>query len=101
MMWLLFNGVAIAHAVAARYEEALEWASGSVRLKPDWPFSHLVLAGCYARLGEADPARREVDEVLRLNPTSSVAGIELVFASADPTVREHLVESVRMAGLPE
>ena len=100
-MWVRLNGVAIAHAVAERYEEALEWANRSVRLKPDWPFSHVVLAGCYADLGRVEEARREVDEVRRLNPAFSLAGIELSFAFADPGVRERVVESLRKAGLPE
>jgi adenylate cyclase len=101
MMWLLLNGVAMAHALAERQEEALEWANRSVRLKPDWPFSHVVLAGCYADLDRVEEARREVDEVRRLNPAFSLAGIELLFASADPGVRERIVESLRKAGLPE
>src|SRR5262245_3930139 len=88
----------IANFVLARYQEAI----GAIRHRPSLAFLwHAYLAACHAQLGDIAAAHAEVSEVMRLRPDFSIA----LFASIEPyklaADREHLVNSLLKAGLPE
>jgi TolB-like protein/class 3 adenylate cyclase/tetratricopeptide (TPR) repeat protein len=100
-MWLFLNGMALAHVAAERYEDAIQWAERSLQWRPDWPITHLVLAGSYAQLEQMDEARAAAQELLRLNPDFSLAGVRIFLAAADPAFIDRTMESLRKAGLKE
>ena len=81
-----------------RYAEAIE----AYKMKTAARAGHIAdLAACHAQLGNAAEARARIEEALRLDPaltTASYAGDLLYVRDAD---RQHHVEALRKAGLPE
>jgi adenylate cyclase len=91
-------GLGVAYFVAHQYGDAIAAASRS----PKSSYStHVYLAACYAYANADVEARRHVAEVLRLAPNFSIQKYmtrELLKCDAD---RQHLIEGLRKAGLPE
>jgi hypothetical protein len=68
---------------------------------PDSLVTHLVLAIIYTDLGEEDAAREEVAEMRRISPRFSLEVLRQRFPYKDPAVTDHMIASLRKAGLPE
>jgi tetratricopeptide (TPR) repeat protein len=84
--------------VARRHDEAI----AAFKKSPATPFwVHGYLAACYAHTDRIEDARRHAAEALRLAPDFSV----IKAVSKDPFKRagdrQHLIEGMRKAGLPE
>jgi TolB-like protein/tetratricopeptide (TPR) repeat protein len=84
--------------IAHRYDEAIEALSRS-RNKPYWV--HLYLAASYAHTDKIDLAKDHAASALRLIPDFSLTR----FAAKEPfkhsADRDHLLDALRKAGLPE
>ncbi len=61
----------------------------------------VTLAGSYAQLGRKEEARRYVDELLRLTPRYTLRALRKNPVFVHPELIDKLVESMRLAGLPE
>jgi adenylate cyclase len=83
------------------YEEGISVAKKAVELQPDSLYAHTCLASCYALLKQNDRAKAEAAEVMRIDPKFSVGNIKRQAPYKDPADTEHLIRSLRMAGLPE
>jgi adenylate cyclase len=94
-------GMALAHGVARRYEEAIDWAQRSAQRTPHWVIAQLVLAGSYAAADRMGEARAAVRELRRLNPNFSLARLKGFLSSADPVFVERSLDALRKAGLKE
>jgi adenylate cyclase len=94
----LFN-LAIADAVAGRYEGARAPLERSVNRYPNKLDTHLMLAVVYSELGQAAEARAEAAEVLRLNPHFSLAVHKQRMPIKDPAALERHLAALRKAGL--
>ena len=93
-----WNTIGVAHFVAHRHEEALA-AFNRSSSAPVWV--QVYQAVCHALLGRADRAREYATEVLRQTPDFSLtcfAAKELFKRAED---REHLIQGMQAAGLPE
>jgi adenylate cyclase len=101
LMWSFFYGVATAHFAAMRYEEAVDWAKRSIRENSRWTPSWSILAASYAHLGRTDEARRAVDELLRLNPESSLTDARMRSGPLDSDYHQRYLDGLRKAGLKE
>jgi adenylate cyclase len=101
MMWMFFFGMAMAHFVAGRYEEAVNWAQRSVQRRADFAVPYRFLAASYAHLGRLDEARTALEESLRLTPEFSLTSIQLILLGADPDFARRMTEGLRKAGLKE
>jgi hypothetical protein len=64
-------------------------------------YDHAYLAAAYAYLGREKKARAEAAEVLHLHPDFSIAVYAKQEHYKNPADRDHLLEGMRMAGLPE
>jgi TolB-like protein len=83
---------------AKKYEDTIR----SIREMSKWhPWQYAYLAGCYARLGNRKEAETYVAETLRVLPTFTISWLLLQEPFKNPEDSAHLVESLRMAGLPE
>ncbi|HZF36719.1 MAG TPA: BTAD domain-containing putative transcriptional regulator, partial [Candidatus Angelobacter sp.] len=51
-----FAGIALAHFVAARYDEAIAWAERARVERPGLPFAYRILAAAHAQLGQPERA---------------------------------------------
>jgi TolB-like protein len=102
MTYFASTGMALAHAFAGRYDEAISWATKALHEQPNWATALRVAAVANAlsdRMVEARAAMaclREVDPVLRL---SNVERVAPPLRRAEDRVR--FLESLRKAGLPE
>lgn len=91
-----------AYIVAKRYAEAVPPLLEAINRAPNFRPGHLFLANAYARLGRAEGAHTEAEQVLRLDPKFSISRTPRLLA---PFKRdddfEHFVEGFRAAGLPD
>jgi TolB-like protein/class 3 adenylate cyclase len=96
------SGLAGAHLVAGRYEEALEWADRSLHEQPHFSPALRVKVVSLTQLGRIEEARRWLRTVLKLQPGLTIAwyrryGVRFL----PPETLAVIVEAMRKAGLPE
>jgi adenylate cyclase len=95
-------GLALAHVIARRYEEAIEWADRSLRDAPRFESTlrNKVVAG--AHLGRIEQVRAEIARLLELQPDLTIARFKERYAvTLPPEVLDIYVEGYRKAGIPE
>jgi adenylate cyclase len=93
-----WSAYGILHFIAGRYQEAILQLS---RSQYTTDYSHGFLGACYALTGQQDKATHHIKEALSLSPQLSVQQFlakEPLRGAAD---REHLMQGLRKAGLPE
>lgn len=93
-----WHSLGLAQMLLGRYDEAVtEFERPSVR-----PFQALAyLAGCHARLGAADRARRLAAECLRMEPDFTISRWKTKVPFKNPADIAHMIECLRAAGLPD
>ena len=89
----------MAYAIAGRYEEARAPLQRYLNRYPNILFVHLSLAEVYSELGQAQEARAEAAEVLRLSPDFSLEVHRQRMPIKDPAVLERHLAALRKAGL--
>jgi adenylate cyclase len=99
-----FNGalyIAIAHLVARRFEQAIEWADCALHGQPRVVGGLRVKVVAHAHLGHLDEARAELSRVLDIDPKLTIEGFREQAHYQAPEVLELYVAGLRLAGLPE
>jgi TolB-like protein/Tfp pilus assembly protein PilF len=94
-------GIALAHFVAGRYREAVDWAEKGRLERPGLPWAYRVLAAAYAQLGQHDQAQAAAQTALKQHPQLSVSEIMATAPFRQDEVRERLVHALRRAGIPD
>lgn len=84
-----------------RYEEAEHAFAQAATQAPGWPMAHLMLAAVQAALGKPDAARAEIDEALKISPDLNLNHMPHAYPYRDDADLDHLVDMLRLAGLPE
>lgn len=95
-----YSGIALAHFVAGRYDDALHWARKSVLHKPNWRMGHAILSASYVELDQFDEAQSAVRDFRAAIPNvtaSSLSNLPFKYA----TDRDKFLGALRKAGLPE
>jgi len=95
-----FSGMALAHYLADRYEDAIEWANKAVHIMPQWYFGHFLLVASHMRTGRQDLAEAAVKTCLQNLPSSTIADFDRM-PIKDAAVLESLRRCLREAGLPD
>jgi adenylate cyclase len=93
--------VAIAHLVARRFEQAIEWADRALHDQPRFASAMRIKVAANAHLGRLDEARAELGRLLAIDPKLTIAGLREFARFATPEVLELYVTGLRLAGLPE
>ena len=93
-----WHDLGVAHFIARRYDEAI--AALSARRTCPYPV-HAYLAACYALTDRIERAGEYAAEVLRLAPDFSLTRFAAKEPFKRPADREHLLDGLRKAGLPE
>jgi len=62
-------------------------------------WTHWLLAAAYGQLGEADAARRALDDLLELKPDFVQLGRQILELWFQPELAEHFIDGLRKAGL--
>jgi adenylate cyclase len=90
--------VGCAHFAARQYDEAI----AAFRRSSTMPFwAQAYLASCYALTDRVEQARHCAAEVLRASPDFSIARYAAKQPYKNSADREHLIDGLRKAGLPE
>jgi len=96
------GGIAVAHSLAGRYEQALDWSLRALREEPTYPTALRTKAIACAHLDRIDEAREAVRQLLDLQPWNSVARTQQFYARLlGPQAAAIYVEGLRRAGMPE
>jgi len=96
------GGLAMAHVIAGRYEEAIEWADRSLRELPRYESALRNRVVACAQLGRIAEARHWLGRLLEITPGLTIARYKALYNATHP--REMLdlyVEGLRKAGVPE
>ena len=91
----------LAYLVQRRYPEALAPFCEMIARAPDFRNGRIMLAATYAHMEKVDEARRQVKELLRVEPDCSLKKLsgQHYFQSAEDGL--HMLEGLRKAGVPE
>ena len=100
-IFLAQTGMACAHFLAGRYDEALSWATLAVQRQPNFPGGARIAMCCHAMSGRIEEARRTCALVLQQEPTFSISGIQTRTPFRRTEDVERLAEAYRIAGVPE
>jgi adenylate cyclase len=95
------TNTAIAHFVARRFEQAIEWADRALHDQPRLVTAMRVKVAANAHLGHLDEAGAELSRVLTINPKLTIAGFREYGHFLAPEVLELFVTGLRLAGLAE
>jgi adenylate cyclase len=90
-----------ANYMLKRYGEAVRSLRECASRLPNLQWPHVWLAGAYAQSGQLEEARKEVAEVLRINPEFTIERYKRLVVYKDPKDAEHRIDGLRKAGLPE
>ena len=95
------TGMAYAHFLAGRNEEASSWAATAVRQNPLFLPGQRIMMACHAMSGRVEEARQACMLALQLDPTQRISGIKdrAPFRRAEDI--ERLAQAFRIAGMPE
>jgi tetratricopeptide (TPR) repeat protein len=96
------NGIAVAHLVAGRYDEALDWADRTLREEPGYSGALRSKAIACAHLGRIDEAREAVHQLIEAQPWYTIAEARVSYSRVySPEIAEIWGHDLRKAGLPE
>lgn len=91
-------GMAAAHYLAGRYQEAVKFARQAVAMRPGFPGGYRILTASLAQAGQADEARSALNTLRQLQPNVSTAWIRRIVPYT-PHAMELFLEGMRKAGL--
>jgi TolB-like protein/class 3 adenylate cyclase len=99
--FLAYGGLASAHFLAGRYDQALDWATAGIRQWPHFIALHRLAMACYAMLGQISEAQEACKRVLGMNPNQRISGITALNLYRRAEDVERIVRAWRIAGMPE
>jgi len=95
------GGVAFAHFLAGRYEEAIMWAETALRERPNYLAAIRELAAANALAGRLPEAQKAMAQLRKIDPAMRVSNVKDWVPLRRPDDLKRLEEGLRMAGLPE
>jgi tetratricopeptide (TPR) repeat protein len=94
-----YGGLAGIENAAGRFEDALTWARRAFAVNPNYAAAYWQLSAANAQLGRLDVARRHVESLKTLPPSTTLERID----AGQPTRNGHtrnMLEGLAYAGLP-
>jgi adenylate cyclase len=88
-IFLSQTGVAYAHFLAGRYEDASSWATVAIRQQSNFLVAHRILMASHVMAGRITEARQVCAEALQIDPTQRISK------------NRKFAEALRIAGMPE
>jgi Flp pilus assembly protein TadD len=95
---IYMGGLAVAHYLADRFEDAVEWARKAVQQGPSVTAPHRILCASLAQAGRLDEARSVLTRVREMQPHVSIAWIERMVPYT-ATQMPRFLAGLRTAGL--
>jgi TolB-like protein len=100
-MFRMHTGIAFAHLIARRFDEACHWAEKAFRDVPNFMLARAAIAASCALAGRMDEARRAMTDVRRLDPALRISKLDAWLHFDRPEDAALFAEGLRKAGLPE
>jgi tetratricopeptide (TPR) repeat protein len=101
MLYNMHVGMAFAHFLADRYDEAAAWAQRALHEQPNYPTANRILAASRALAGQLAEARQAMTSLRQLDPALCVANLGEVIPVRRPEHLAKFADGLRKAGLPE
>jgi TolB-like protein/Tfp pilus assembly protein PilF len=95
-----FTGIALAHYLAGRFDQATDWAERAVHLMPHWFYGHFLLAASHHEAGRAAEAEAVIVRCREILPDASIQLLDRL-PLEDPKRMAQLRSSLRSAGLAD
>jgi TolB-like protein/class 3 adenylate cyclase len=101
--YFLTSGLGLAHVVAGRYEEAIEWADRALHAQPRFLIAARLKLISLAHLGRTDETSEWLKRVLDLHPRLTITAWKTSHPSAgySPEFLALYEDGLRKAGVPE
>jgi adenylate cyclase len=101
LMFIMQNGIALAHFLACRYDDASAWSERALRSYPDFLPALRVAAASHACAGRLFAAQKVMARIRQIDPKLQVANLaDVVPFRADKDIAR-FIEALRLAGLPD
>ena len=94
-------GIAMAHLLAGRTQDALSWAEKAARHRSDQALPITIFAAIYGRAGRTDDARLAMEQLRKLDAELRLANLGAWLPFQRPQDLENFADALRAAGLPE
>ena len=95
------GGIAFAHLLAGRYDEAVHWAETALRQRPNFLAAIRELSAAKALAGRIPEAQQTMARLRELDPAMRVVNVKDWVPLRRPEDLARLEEGLRKAGLPE
>jgi len=94
-------GMAFAHILAGRFDEASSWAEKAFREEQNYHPGAIVKAASNALAGRTQEARRALERLRQIDPTLRISNLKDRHPIRRPADLAKLADGLRIAGLPE
>lgn len=93
-----YSGTGVAHYLAGRYQEAVEWGMKSIRQRPGFTAAYRILCASLAQAGMTEETREVTATLREMQPNVSIKWCK---THVPYTLRAmpHFLEGMRMAGI--
>src|SRR5262249_38690211 len=95
------NGIAAAHFLGGRYDDAASWSERALRVQPNYAPAMRIAAASHACAGRLAAAQQAMARMRQLPPDMRVANLAGVGPFRKPADITRYTEGLRRAGLPE
>jgi adenylate cyclase len=100
LIFIVQNGIVLAHFFAGRYEEALDWAQRALRQNPNYAAALIMAAVSGALAGRKEDRDKAVARLRELDPQVRIANFANVWPLRRTEDRVAFEEGLRLTGLP-
>jgi adenylate cyclase len=101
LIFIVQNGIVLAHFFAGRYDEALSWAQKTLRQNPNYAAAIIMAAVSAAMAGRDDEMRKAVARLREIDPTTGISNFTNVWPLRRPEDLANFETGLRLTGLPE
>jgi TolB-like protein len=101
MIFIVYNGIALAHFFSARYNEALSWADKAALQNPEYAAALVMVAVSAAMAGHEQHARAAINSLKVLDASYRLESFKNVWMVRSPDHLAAFERGLRLAGLPE
>jgi adenylate cyclase len=96
-----YGGLALAHVLAGRYDEAIKWAQEALRVRPNFIAGMRELAAAHALAGHMEEAKKAMAGFREVFPAMRVSTVKDWMPLRRPEDLKRMEDGLRLAGLPE
>jgi TolB-like protein/Flp pilus assembly protein TadD len=96
-----YSGVAFAHLLSGRFDEAASWAEKALRLQPKYFFTNVVCASVEAHCGRMENAQQAIIRIREADPTLRISNLRDLEPLRRPEQFAIWADGMRKAGLPD